>query len=379
MEIKCELVRGPVYLTGEDLECWINIKNNSDKAETLAWVSVQLNCFCTVSDDKVTNLESSRSRKISLENHNSNKTSFLPTQGETGMAVLSLKTKVLVCSLELAPNESKKIFFTENIPHNAPPSFRGHSVKYSYKLCIGSQKLGENTTLQRLPIRVLSVDTYIPNMVKVEEKLGPSNPFLEETVVKDPLVDVIMQTVQEVTSRKSASFFVIANSRGKVCKFCLFKKNFRLGEDIIGTFDFTVGEIDCVQYSVSLQSVESVNKDFRVKEDQSDKVINQSKQHEVCLGFTQSNIVLPIPLHLTPSFSTNICSLTYNLHFEFVTSVNELTRQGPPEEEGGSEWQGPTKMDIETMVWDLPITLYPTFPTHAALHSNIGTSNTSQI
>ena len=33
-------------------------------------------------------------------------------------------------------------------------------------------------------------------MVKEEEKLGPSNPFLEETVCKDPLVDVIMQTVQ---------------------------------------------------------------------------------------------------------------------------------------------------------------------------------------
>jgi len=378
MEIKCDLVRGPVYLTGEDLECWVVITNTSDKNETLAWLSVQLNCFCTVSHDKVTNIES-RTRKISLESQTSNKTSFLPTQGETGMAVLSTKTKVLVCSLELAPDESRRIFFRENIPHNAPPSFRGHSVKYSYKLCIGSQKLGENTTLQRLPIRVLSVDTYIPNMVKEEEKLGPSNPFLEETVCKDPLVDVIMQTVQEVTSRRNASFFVIANSRGKVCKFCLYKKNFRLGEDIIGTFDFTVGEVDCVQYSVSLQSVETVNKEFKVKEDEPDKMMNQSKQHEVCLGFTQSNIVLPVPLHLTPSFSTNICSLSYNLHFEFVTSVTPLARQGPPQEEGGSEWQGPTKLDIETMVWDLPVTLYPTFPTHAALHSNITTTNTSKI
>ena len=96
MEIKCDLVRGPVYLTGEDIECWVIIKNTSgrkfchytssaitnplnlgcsrqlneitkyytlDKTETLAWASVQLNCFCTVSDDKVTNIES-RTRKI---------------------------------------------------------------------------------------------------------------------------------------------------------------------------------------------------------------------------------------------------------------------------------------------------------------------------
>ena len=32
---------------------------------------------------------------FSIENQSSNKTSFLPTQGETGMAVLSTKTKVL--------------------------------------------------------------------------------------------------------------------------------------------------------------------------------------------------------------------------------------------------------------------------------------------
>jgi len=31
--------------------------------------------------------------------------------------------------------------------------------------------------------------------------------------------------------------------RGKVCKFCLYKKHFKLGEDIVGSFDFTVGEV----------------------------------------------------------------------------------------------------------------------------------------
>ena len=84
-------------------------------------------------------------------------------------------------------------------------------------------------------------------------------------------------------------------------------------------------------------------------------------------------------MDLIYKYNEFIFSLSYNLHFEFVTSVTPLTLQGPPQEEGGSEWQGPTKLDIETMVWDLPVTLYPTFPTHAALHSNITTTNTSQI
>ena len=80
-----------------------------------------------------------------------------------------------------------------------------------------------------------------------------------------------------MTSRRQASYFNIANSRGKVgfsyfyfcyllllllsspnfptsptfslfsylllllqvCKFCLFKRSYRIGEDIVGTFDFT--------------------------------------------------------------------------------------------------------------------------------------------
>ena len=58
---------------------------------------------------------------------------------------------------------------------------------------------------------------------------------------------------------------------------------------------------------------------FRVKEDQPAKLTGHSKQHEVCLGLSHSHMVLPIPLQLSPSFATNVCSLQYQLHFEFVT------------------------------------------------------------
>lgn len=69
----------------------------------------------------------------------------------------------------------------------------------------------------------------------------------------------------------------------------------------------------------------------------------------------------------------------YALHFEFVTSVSGVEEQEVPEEGGGSEWQGPAKVDIETLVWDLPVTIHPTFPTHAALHSSMQTSLTEQL
>merc|ERR1719244_171451 len=170
--------------------------------------------------------------------------------------------------------------------------------------------------------------------------------FLDDEEDTETPADLIMQNIQDITSKRNASHFNIANQKGKVCRFCLFKRNYRLGEDIVGTFDFTLGSLPCVQYSVSLQLVETVEQSYKVKQEQGDKVVTHSKHHEVCLGFSHSHMVLPIPLQLAPSFTTPVCSVNYNLHFEFVISADGIECQPVPEEEGGSEWQGPVRLDI---------------------------------
>lgn len=38
--------------------------------------------------------------------------------------VRKIKNLCLACSLEIGPGEIKKFLFCENIPHNAPPSYR---------------------------------------------------------------------------------------------------------------------------------------------------------------------------------------------------------------------------------------------------------------
>ena len=76
------------------------------------------------------------------------------------------------------------------------------------------------------------------------------------------------------------------------------------------------------------------------------------------VGFLQTHLSLPVPLHITPSFQSELVSLKWRLHFEFVTAVSLLSW----EEE--SEWKPPGTVDIETMVWDLPITVFPTTPAH---------------
>lgn len=38
--------------------------------------------------------------------------------------------------------------------------------------------------------------------------------------------------------------------------------------------------------------------------------------------------------------------------------VNEIESNA----EGNSDWQAPLDIEIETMIWNLPVTLYPTAP-----------------
>lgn len=49
------------------------------------------------------------------------------------------------------------VLYTETIPVDIPPSYRGHAVKYSYKITIGVGRLQAPTKLLRLNFRVLSV------------------------------------------------------------------------------------------------------------------------------------------------------------------------------------------------------------------------------
>ena len=42
MEICIELVRGPVYLTGEDVECWVKISNTLGNHNTLFFIIINV-------------------------------------------------------------------------------------------------------------------------------------------------------------------------------------------------------------------------------------------------------------------------------------------------------------------------------------------------
>lgn len=192
------------------------------------------------------------------------------------------------------------------MPSDAPPSYRGQLVKYSYKVVIGTQRVNSPVKLLRVPIRVLPIcEVASVDFGATTEELTPTNPFLEIRHKETPF-DVALQTLQNITARRNPNFYMISNTWGKVARFCLFKPAYKLGEDIIGTFDFTVATVHCVQVSVSLQCEEETTIDVKDEKSKQIRLMTFSKHHEVCLGYNFTQLVLPIPLHVTPTFTTNL-------------------------------------------------------------------------
>lgn len=372
IEVTAKVVRGPVYLAGESVECYITFSNtpvpahrrsqsNSDAFESLAWASAQIHCQCTT-NSKVTYPDENLFTAEELSTANTD-TSFAPCRGERGHVVLSTKPRILFCDLRLSAGESKSYLYSEVLPSEAPPSYRGQAVKYSYKITIGMQRVNCPIKLLRVPLRVLVVNGFQEaSLCGDSEELAPSNPFLQIQQKETPF-DLAMQAVQTLTAKRSPNFYNITKSQGKVVRFCLFKQAYKLGEDIVGTFDFSEATVPCVQFSVVLQSEEEIAPGCRSWSKQGSAVVSYTKYHEVCLSLKHSQLILPIPLHVTPGFTTDLVTLRWRLHFEFVTSNTHLIHKLPARDlENGNIWGGPATLNIETMVWNLPIKIYPTTP-----------------
>ena len=47
--------------------------------------------------------------------------------------------------------------YTDVVPFDSPPSYRGHMVMYSYKLTVGAQRINGLTKMLKIPFRVLCI------------------------------------------------------------------------------------------------------------------------------------------------------------------------------------------------------------------------------
>ncbi|XP_024905515.1 RAB6A-GEF complex partner protein 2 isoform X1 [Pteropus alecto] len=377
IEVVAELSRGPVFLAGEALECVVTVTNplpptaTSASSEALAWASAQIHCQFHASESRVA-LPPPDSSQPDVQPES--QTVFLPHRGERGQCILSTPPKILFCDLRLDPGESKSYSYSEVLPIEGPPSFRGQSVKYVYKLTIGCQRVNSPITLLRVPLRVLVLTGLQDVRFPQDEAVAPSSPFLEEDEggKKDSwLAELAGERLMAATSCRSLHLYNISDGRGKVGTFGIFKSVYRLGEDVVGTLNLGEGTVACLQFSVSLQTEECVQPEYQRRRGAggapSVSHVTHARHQESCLHTTRTSFSLPIPLSSTPGFCTAIVSLKWRLHFEFVTSREPgLVLLPPMEQPEPVTWTGPEQVPVDTFSWDLPIKVLPTSPTLAS-------------
>jgi hypothetical protein len=125
------------------------------------------------------------------------------------------------------------------------------------------------------------------------------------------------------------------------------------------------------QFAVTLQSEEMISDECKVNagSSSSSKSVlrtSHSRYHDFCLHTDSTQVILPIPLTITPAFVTNIVCLSWKLHFEFVTTKPEnLTPAIIPDSQGYMT-KSPENLEVQTMVWDLPLTIHPNHPVTVA-------------
>ncbi|XP_067056955.1 RAB6A-GEF complex partner protein 2-like [Acropora muricata] len=407
IEVKARLLRGSVFFAGECIECEITFTNTASvKKETdnqtcrhaldsecsnknyemdrLAWASVQIHCQCSVNESWVKlppRIERS-SENLTSDSNSASCTSFIPSRGEEGRCVISTTPKILFCDLELAPGESRNYFYSDTVPTNGTPSYRGHAVKYSYKITVGTSRVQGDSKMLRLPIRILVIQGVdeIENFLCKQENLH--NPFLENSSPRISFLDVAVDILMTITSRRNSHVYNIVSERGSVGQFCLFKSAYRIGEEIVGSFDFSNSLIICLKFSVVLQSEEQIPEDLCNSSKHSSGVTYSSftSVSEHCLHTKKTHLVLPIPVTVCPEFVSDIVCLKWRLHFEFILASSPLPAGASPVQLTSSHtdvatWQGPPDIEVETVTWDLPIKILPTNPLNASSISTTRTSN----
>ncbi|KAI8045271.1 RAB6A-GEF complex partner protein 2 [Drosophila gunungcola] len=422
IEIKAKLVRADsaIYATGERVECLIEFTHrvftdehsasqsgnaNEASPENLAWASAQLHCY-----RKTSYSHTSTGDRTAELTEMVGRTALDAVTQAPGEVIVATKPKILFCDLRLQRGETKMYFFNEFVPRDGPPTYRGHNIRYFYKITIATQRVKSKVQTLTVPIRVLPIPIIsrpdeLPVTVETNEELAPTNPFLEKREISE--LEISWHHLKNVTARRAPKFYRISNKRGFVGRFCLFKPAYKLGEDIVGSLDFGQCQVRCVQFSVKLQQQELSIRPQPVQNQQlqsqsstgddvssmnsfdmasiasgvvadnlhksatsgssrdkdapepSGKLSTISTSHQVCYATLQTQVVVPIPLHVTPTFRTDLVDVRWRLHFEFVTTT--LMDFGIPNPEFG-ELKAPAELPVETMVWNLPVTIYAANP-----------------
>lgn len=73
---------------------------------------------------------------------------------------MSSSPKLLFCELMLGKHETKTFEYSELLPFDAPPSYRGKNIRFRYNLLVATQRVGASVEVFKVPFRVISASPF---------------------------------------------------------------------------------------------------------------------------------------------------------------------------------------------------------------------------
>ena len=396
IELKVWLEGSRVFLTDQELVCFITLTNTGDNerrsssssdTETneqtrprLAWLGAQIYCLCVINESRVL---PPKLRRLTDPNTASPTTSFVPTSGERGYCIHYTPSTILLCDLPLNPQQSKTVTYHEKIPVG-PPSFSGKQVRYVYKLVVGAQVVGKSAKLIKFPLQVIPLPNKLhlryPVVTSEQVMTNPDdipNPFIDTpTKQSEQKSKAFIVNVQEAlfdkSSRKSTRSYNLKQGLeqgGNICTVYIVKPVHALGDEIVISFDFKqAAKVRSTRVIVFLETVEEVNEENRRSPGTSPAekfrvVTEHGMQTQDTLFLTETHMTLPIPVQATSSFNTPLVTVRWQLRFVFLTTELELINPVVD----GFQLINSHPSDLKSVTWELPIVVIPSYPGPALL------------
>lgn len=358
MSVKVHAVlsrKGAIFLSGEKVHIQVSFKNcNTSESKSIAWACVQLHC------------EENPTAKAIFEDNDRSRGAHQPSTAvpKSKHAIFSSEPTILFCDISLEPGRSQKFECFHQIPLNAPPSFRGHFLKYFWFLSVAAQQVDVPLKMVQLPIKVLNVNISVDAADKQQSTtaLSPTqNSFpSKEATTSSTFIEIAMNRIEEICSIRKKRIYEIHSGGVVFARIVLYKNTFKLGDDVIGKLEFPQENVYCLQTLVRMETVENLLDD--IFSPSTESVNTHNTEHMITAFVKETYFKIQLPIAVAPSFTTEFVKVRWRLHFEFVTTDQKLMVQTSPELSKLSE-----ELDIQTMKWDLPINVLTCNPFNAAL------------
>uniref|UniRef100_A0A6B2L4N5 Uncharacterized protein n=1 Tax=Arcella intermedia TaxID=1963864 RepID=A0A6B2L4N5_9EUKA len=356
--------------------------SKSPNTVSVAWVALQVYGILSVDPTKVclppiSILDSQVHKSAGVS-------SYLPKiEMSKGRYIFSSPQILLFCDVSLSPGESKSIEASCTLPDNLPPSYTGSSIKYSYYVSIIALRdiksqisstrfqfivLNPEAGFIRTRLEDVAIADYQPKVIEIkappilERERGTEGRKWNLRVNEDVSLSVkettLRNKIESMFSKNSTVTLNIKKGNFYICKFTMGASVYKLGDLIMGHFDFSKADLICYQVIVTLQYSEEIESTYihpnRKNVQKNFQTIETFA--EITTNTHSTNFRFEIPLSTSPQIQTDLVDVQWSLGFEFITAKVINDRKGEMNIEFAPQ-------ETEKLNWCLPISvLVPFYP-----------------